>query len=170
MKKYLPVLLTLALLSGCSNKQEEKFTVPANYRSWKKPVKKLLDYPVPGHGDTVRVIYGNKTAFTAVLTKDKTGTDMIDMPDGSIIVKEIYKRKRDVNRKEPELTIMVKNARSTQALHGWFYYVKKPRKPLIRIDGRLCIGCHEAANESHPYFDKNKKGIFRDYLFASYVK
>jgi hypothetical protein len=30
----------------------------------------------------------------------------------------------------------------------------------------MCHGCHEAANEEHPYFDKNKTGLVRDYLFC----
>jgi hypothetical protein len=34
----------------------------------------------------------------------------------------------------------------------------------------MCLGCHEAANEEHPYFDKNKGDAFRDYLFSPFVK
>ncbi|OHD67378.1 MAG: hypothetical protein A2W19_00235 [Spirochaetes bacterium RBG_16_49_21] len=170
MRSYLTAVCIVTLFLSCSTREEGGFTVPPDYRSWGKPVKKLLDYPVPGHGPTFRVIYANKTAFTASVAKNQTGTARITMPDGSIIIKEIYKKKGDVNKKEPELTIMVKNLKSKLSLHGWFYYVKHPGKPITRIDGRLCIGCHEAANEPHPYFDKNAKGIFRDYLFTSYIK
>ncbi len=160
----------VALLFACAGKNDSVFTVPSDYRSWEKPVKKVLDYPVPGHGPTFRVIYGNGTALSAKASKDTTGTDQILMPDGSILIKEIYKSKKDINKKEPKLTIMVKNSKSKSALNGWLYYNKEPGKPVMLIRGRMCVGCHEAANEPHPYFDKNTKGIFRDYCFAKYAK
>jgi len=170
MKKCVIPACLFALLLACSGKNNTAFTVPSDYRTWKKPVAKILDYPVPGHGPTFRVIYGNRTAYSAKITKDTSGTDKIAMPDGSVLIKEIYKTRKDVSRKEPKLTIMVKDARSKSALNGWRYYNKEPGKPLLLVEGRMCVGCHEAANEPHPYFDKNIRGIFRDYLFAKYAK
>lgn len=160
----------IILLSGCAGKDPDAFTVPVDYRTWGKPVDKILNYPVPGHGATYRIIYGNKAAFLSKVTKDQRGDEMIVMPDGSIIIKEVYKTRRDVGRTEPVLDIMVKVSTNRAARNGWLYFVKNPGKPLVRVEGRLCIGCHESANEPHPYFDKNKKGIFRDYLFVKFAK
>jgi hypothetical protein len=67
-------------------------------------------------------------------------------------------------------TIMVKRSNDENALKGWLYYVKFPDKEIKRVDGRFCLGCHEAANEEHLYFDRNKRGIFRDYLFVPLAK
>jgi hypothetical protein len=170
MRKCIIPACLVVLLLACSDKNNKAFKVPSDYRAWKKPVAKILDYPVPGHGPTFRVIYANRTAFSAKVTKDASGTDTVSMPDGSVLIKEIYKTRKDVNRKEPKLTIMVKDAKNKLALNGWLYYNKEAGKPIMLIEGRMCVGCHEAANEPHPYFDKNTRGIFRDYLFAQYAK
>ena len=70
----------------------------------------------------------------------------------------------------PILTIMVKDSENKDAKDGWLYYMIPPGKDAKMIKGKMCHGCHEAANEEHPYFDKNKNSIFRDYLFAPFVK
>ena len=87
------------------------------------------------------------------------------VPDGAVIIKEVYKTRRDIGRAVPELTIMVKDRSHSRALDGWLYYLKKPGKDAVLIQERMCVGCHEAANEEHPYFDGNKKRLFRDYLY-----
>jgi hypothetical protein len=61
---------------------------------------------------------------------------------------------------------MVKNSAAPGAQAGWLYYLKRPGRQPAPVTGRMCHGCHEAANEEHPYFDKNKKGLFSDYLFS----
>jgi len=48
--------------------------------------------------------------------------------------------------------------------------MKKPGEEWMEVKGRMCVGCHEAANEKHPYFDGNKKEMFRDYLFTLIAK
>jgi hypothetical protein len=88
------------------------------------------------------------------------------MNEGSVIVKEIYKKREDVNKAEPVLTIMVKDSKSKDSIDGWKYYMVEPEMKPSLVSGRMCVGCHEAANEQHPYFDRNKEGIFRDYLFV----
>lgn len=170
MKGLFISIAGILLLIGCPGKGEKTFQVPEDYRSWKKPVNKPLDYQIPGHGSSIRIMYANDTAFAARITKDSDGNKRIIMPDGSIIIKEAYKRKEDINNKIRDLTIMVKNSTDKNAMHGWLYYMQKPGKDIMRVDGRMCIGCHEAANEGHPYFDKNIKGMFRDYLFVPFVK
>jgi hypothetical protein len=66
---------------------------------------------------------------------------------------------------------MIKDRSSSNALEGWLFYVKNPGNPqLILITNRTCVGCHEAANEAHPYFDKNPQGILRDYVFVNLAR
>jgi len=143
----------------------DNFTVPV-YKDWRKPVNLILDTPVPGHGSTYRIIYANDTAFDSKIVEDDSGRKRVLMNDGSVIVKEVYKKRTDIDNIEPELTIMVKDIGSADSLDGWKYYMVEPGKKPMLVKGRMCIGCHEAANEQHPYFDKNRDAIFRDYLFV----
>jgi hypothetical protein len=64
---------------------------------------------------------------------------------------------------------MYKNGAHQEAQGGWLYYLYKPGGKMVRIKGRMCVECHVAANEPHPYFDRNAAGIFRDYLFAPFA-
>ncbi len=153
-----------ALLFSCSP-SGDSFTVP-EYKEWRKPVNRVLDTPVPGHGATFRIIYANDTAFESEIIAEASGRKRVVMKEGSIVVKEVYKRRADVNRADPELTIMVKDSKSLNSLDGWKYYMVEPAGEPQLISGRMCVGCHEAANEQHPYFDQNKDAIFRDYLFV----
>ena len=89
------------------------------------------------------------------------------MKDGSVIVKEVYQKRNDINNAEPVLPIMVKDSKSRNSLDGWKYYMVEPGKKPLLVSGRMCVGCHEAANEQHPYFDKNRDAMFRDYLFVN---
>ncbi len=160
----------LALSLACAKEKSGAFNIPENYRKWKKPVKKILDYEVPGHGKSYRVIYASKEAFAPTRTK-RDGIDAVIMKTGSIIIKESYLKRKDVGTKNyRDLTIMVKDPGNPDALEGWVYYMKKKGKPPVTVTGRMCIGCHEAANDPHPYFDGNKKKEFRDYLFAPFSK
>ena len=152
-------------LFGCTN-SEDSFNVP-EYKGWWKPVNRVLDTPVPGHGATYRIIYANDAAFDSKIIKDDSGRKRVLMNDGSVVIKEVYKKRSDINRLEPELTIMVKDSKSRGSLDGWKYYVVEPGKKPLLMSGRMCVGCHEAANEQHPYFDKNRDAMFRDYLFIS---
>ena len=165
--KLLVFFLAVSFSLSCGTKRDEaEFVVPSQYRNWKKTVDKVLDYTVPGHGSTFRIIYANDISFKPVIEKDNQGRERVIMREGALIIKEIYKKKEDINREEPMLTIMMKNGNSRNALKNWLFIMKKPgQKPAV-ITGRLCIGCHESANEAHPYFDRNPGGGFRDYLFA----
>jgi len=163
-------ILLLMFPLACSQDKASSFKVPPDYRSWKKPVDRVLDYTVPGHGSGFRIIYANSKAYQATVKKDAKGAERIEMPEGAIIIKEVYKRREDINKKDPELTIMEKS-NSPGARNGWMYYVKPPgSQKVVQIRGIMCHGCHEAANEAHPYFDGNKKGMFRDYLFVPFGK
>ncbi len=170
MKKivYFSVLLVMA---GCSGKKKiSAFTVPKGYKTWKKPVKRVLKYEIPGHGDSQRIIYANKKAFDPEREKTPAGVERIVFKEGSVIVKEVYGKNANIASSEPALTVMKKESDHPQALNGWVYCIKKPGKDPVVVTTRLCVGCHESANERHPYFDKNRKGIYRDYIFVPLYK
>jgi hypothetical protein len=170
MKKRLIGFMVIFMLHCSVDGDKSAFQIPKDYRNWKNPVDRILDYPVPGHGAGYRIIYANDIAFKARIKKGADGVDRVEMPEGSIVIKEAYKEREDINKKLRDITVMVKRSGDENALKGWLYYVKFPDKEIKRVDGRLCLGCHEAANEEHLYFDRNKKGIFRDYLFVPIAK
>ncbi|HOP65385.1 MAG TPA: cytochrome P460 family protein [Spirochaetota bacterium] len=161
------LLLPLMLFIKCGG--ERSFQIP-DYKTWNKVIPQVLDRPVPGHGATFRVIYANETAFSSEIVTDDTGVRSVKMKDGSIIVKEVYKKREDVGYKVPDLLIMEKRGSDPESLNGWRYYLKKPAEKTVEVRTRMCVGCHEAANEKHPYFDGNRDEIFRDYLFISIAK
>jgi cytochrome P460 len=169
MRSILAILTISILFSSCSKDKDRNFTIPKDYRSWEKPVKKVLDYQITGHGNSFRIMYANEISYTAKRIKAKNGNWKVIMPEGSVIIKEMYNKRKDINKKDPTCTIMVKGKKGDPDF-GWSYYMKKPGNKIMKVESKMCIGCHEAANERHPYFDKNKEGIFRDFLFVSFVR
>ena len=172
MRYLILIVLSLAILFPfCKNENNFNYSAPKDYRTWKKATDKILDYSVPGHGASFRVIYANDIALKAQKIKGKDGNDQLIYPDGSVIIKEVYKNKNGVNRVSPKLYIMYKDTSGKDSLEGWHYLVQNPDgKPAQAITSRMCIGCHEAANDKHLYFDKNPDRIFRDYLFINVLK
>ncbi len=166
----------LVLCAACgAGPDGEEPAFPADHRSWKKPVEKVLDYPVPGHGAGARIIYGNAASFDPIVTREKGRITRVEMRDGAMVVKEVYASRKDalLGGEKPAYTVidvMYKNGAHPEAQGGWLYYIYKPGGKMVRIKGRMCVECHVAANESHPYFDKNADGIFRDYLFAPFAE
>jgi hypothetical protein len=156
-------------LTGCGG--EQKPTGWENYRSWKKPLAAPLENAVPGHGQGVRVIYAAESAFNPVVSTDNTGRRRVVMKEGTIIVKEVYQNRAEFKRGAVDnLTVMVKDSKNKDAVNGWVWYMQKGMMSPQVMTSRMCAGCHEAANEQHPYFDKNPEDEFRDYLFAPFVK
>ncbi len=154
-------------LASCKEKTTQ-FAIP-DYKNWGKPVSAVLDTPIPGHGESFRLIYANDIAFQSKIVKE--GSELkVKMNEGSIVLKEVYDKREDVGYKVPGLFIMVKDSKDPQAINGWIYYMKKPGMDTMEVQWRLCVGCHEAANEKHPYFDGNKNNMFRDYLFVPIAK
>ena len=155
------IILTLLVMTACTSQGSTSFSLPEDYRSWKRPIKRVLDNPVPGHGASYRIIYANGKTF-----EGKKIDGLFTVPDGAILIKENYVSRKDIKKgKYFDLTIMVKNSKAPDAVAGWLYYVKEQDKPVVSVKGRKCVGCHEAANEPHPYFKKNPRGEFRDFLF-----
>jgi hypothetical protein len=164
MKKLILLyIILISFLISCKDKTEH-FTIP-DYKGWKRPYDQVLDAQIPGHGATFRLIYANEIAFNSKIVKESSGS-RVSMDDGSMIVKEVYDKREDIGSKTPALYIMVKESKDPDADNGWVYYVKKPGQDTVEVKGRMCAGCHVAANEKHPYFDGNKSEMFRDYLFA----
>jgi hypothetical protein len=172
MKKIIlfSIIISMFLMISCSKgSKSETLSIP-DYKKWKKPVNKIIDYPVPGHGAGFRFIYANDISYAASVSKDSRGLKKIVYPEGSYIIKESYKNKKDIGEKDPVIYGMIKNSKSSQAVAGWIYYVKKPNELLSVVSTKMCSGCHEAANEKHPYFDGNPDDSFRDYLFVPVIK
>ena len=158
LKRFFIIFFLLSLILSCNESKRGLYEIP-QYKKWRKPVSYVLDRPVPGHGSTYRIIYANSITFSAKSDK-KTGN--VTMPNGSVVIKEVYKKKEYIDKVEPELTIMVKNTGDPESLNGWNYYVKHPGKGIQSVKSRMCVGCHVSANEEHPYFDGNKDEKFRD--------
>lgn len=166
--------LVLGAACGAGPDREEP-AFPADYRSWKKPVEKVLDYPVPGHGAGARIIYANSISFDPVIRRENGRIAGVEMKDGTMVVKEVYASGKDALGKGAAkaytvIDIMYKDSGHPEAQGGWLYYIYRPGGRMVRVKGRMCVECHVAANESHPYFDKNAAGIFRDYLFAPFAE
>jgi hypothetical protein len=167
MKKILIITGIVFSIFSCKTEVDDtEFKLDKNYRNWKKPVSEVLTNTVPGHGDRARVIYANDKAYQVTKEKMQDGRLRYDYPDGTVIIKEIYASVDDVNKASPQLTIMVKRRTSEKAANGWLYYVQPPNGEVMLVGNKLCTGCHDAANEPHPYFDKNASENFRDYIFT----
>ncbi len=168
MRETLIIIILVFLTVYSCKKENEQFTIP-DYKNWKQPVNAVLDTPISGHGESYRLIYANETAFKSKIIKE-IDKSRVSMNEGSVIVKEVFEKREDVGYKIPGLFIMIKNSNDPDAINGWVYYMKKPGKDAVEVKWRMCVGCHEAANEKHPYFDGNKNGMFRDYLFTLIAK
>jgi hypothetical protein len=83
------LLLMLAAAAGCGEATfVEVEQVPADYTDWYR-----IDSvgPVPGHGDSYRIIYVNEIArlFGTVIGEDDDREFVYMYPEGSVIVKEV---------------------------------------------------------------------------------
>jgi Cytochrome P460 len=160
--KIIYVFILILLAAACAKKESDLSHLWKDYDDWGHATG-ILDYPVPGHGSSPRIIYANKTA----LISEKDINNKIVRKKGSIVVKEVFKNIDDAaNDKNPQkLYIMIKDPDDQRALQGWIYAVQTPGQQYNIVSSRMCIGCHDAANEKHMYFDKNENDAFRDYLF-----
>lgn len=166
--RSLKILIFCILIAGCTKTVEDTFSVPNDYQSWKKPINEILTYVVPGHADGARIIYANSKAFQVAREKMQDGRMRYDFIDGSIIIKEKYKSEDEIGSAEPILTIMVKNRTDSRSVNGWLYYMQQPGKDVVFVESKMCSGCHDAANEKHPYFDKNEDEDYRDFIFVPF--
>lgn len=99
---------------------------------------------------------------------EENGRQRHEYPEGTIIVKEIYKGLEEPEEgEEPiSLTIMIKAPQHSDAQNGWLWISKTfhPEKEQI-IEHEFCMDCHANANEPHPYGDKNPNNEYRDFVY-----
>jgi hypothetical protein len=154
-------------LFGCQ--VEVKNMVPEDYRSWEKTTDKVLNYPIPGHENHLRIPYINPTGEQPEIGY-AGGVKTYSFPKGTIIVKEVYDSlSPDPGSPPTQLTVMVKKPDDPRSRGGWLWIVKDPAtgKETV-LQNEFCFTCHSNANEPHPYGDKNPKSEFRDYVFFVY--
>jgi hypothetical protein len=162
---FLPLLALLGILAGCRAERRIVYATP-DYHSWKRTTEVVLDYPIPGHQDRFRIPRMNAVGFTAKPTVDNDRRRW-DFPEGTIIVKEVYKTTKPARGEEPiQLTIMVKAPKDPRSQGGWLWITRDlPNGTEAVFMGNFCITCHANANEKHPYGDGNPNEEFRDYVY-----
>jgi hypothetical protein len=163
---FMLFMVGILLFASCHQKKQVSL-VPDGYRAWQQTTDTELNYPIPGHENNYRIIYINATGENVQITPKKNRV-FYEYPEGTMIVKEIYKGLGDPEKgtMPEQLTVMIKNARHPQARGGWIWIVKNMQtKEETVIDYEFCVDCHANANEPHPYGDKNPNGDFRDYVY-----
>ncbi len=171
--RYAGMALALALLAGACTPSEAPappFSLPDDWRRWRRPVEGLIDTPVPGHGMSIRRIYANPAAFSPRVTRSDGRVVRVELPEGATVVKQIFEDRAEVGQVPGRLFIMHKDPDHRMATFGWRFFIQKPDGPPTPVTSKACHGCHAAANEPHPYFDKNPSGVFRDCLFVPFYR
>jgi hypothetical protein len=170
-KRLIEALLLLAVLAvdgGC-RPEASGALLPTDYRSWSRFPEKPLDYPIPGHLSSDRVIYINEQGAKARVEQDDNRL-VERYPAGTTIIKEIYPGRRTTEGQLPKsLSAMIKAPAHDQARGGWLWIVKDiatGREQII--DYELCFDCHTDANGQHPYGDGNPDREDRDNIFLPY--
>lgn len=153
--------IILAMVS-CSP-EEPLSLIPPGHASWKRTTSQVLDYPVPGHEDNLRVIRMNDTGFAYTITAD----DGLVFPEGTILTKDVYMGRSPADGAQPVMvTAMVKAPSDSRARGGWVWVVKDTKTGRETVQtGDFCVRCHHDANEKHPYGQRNPDAEFRDYVF-----
>ncbi len=161
--------LTL-LIAACSPDETPAppFSLPDDWRQWRQPVEGLIDTPVPGHGSSIRRIFANAEAFSPQVTRSGGRVIRVEMPEGATVVKQIFEDRAEVGQAPGRLFIMHKDPDYHKTTAGWRFFIKEPDGPPTPVTSKSCHGCHAAANEPHPYFDKNPHAAFRDCLFVPF--
>jgi hypothetical protein len=161
---HLALAVLVLVLAGCGKKEE--VYAPPEYRSWARTTDVVLDYPIPGHEDHLRIPRMNARGFEA-RPKLVDGKPSWNFPEGTVIVKEVYASSKPAPGEEPiQLTIMVKEASDKESQAGWLWLTKSlPGGEETVFTGNFCVTCHANANEAHPYGDHNPDEDFRDYVY-----
>jgi hypothetical protein len=168
MKALLAGLCALALssaLCGCVKAAEEIYA-PDDYPGWARTTAILLNYPIPGHENRLRIPRMNAKGFTAA-PRAQGGKLVWDFPEDTTIVKEVFASANPAPGEKPiQLTIMAKDPTDKRAQAGWLWITKDlPDGKETVFTGNFCVTCHANANEQHPYGDGNPNEDFRDYVY-----
>lgn len=169
MRRIALACLAAALAVAACEEKAQAPLVPADYRGWTRVPAQPLRYPVPGHLDNARVAYINPAGMKAV-SETRDGRVFDRYPEGTIIVKEVFSTlEADITTAPERLTVMIRASGHKLARGGWLWVAADPSTGHEQIiDWELCYECHAAANEPHPYGDKNPDGEFRDFVFFPY--
>jgi hypothetical protein len=156
-------LAAALLLCGCA---KHEIYAPPDYTSWARTTDVVLDYPIPGHENRLRIPRMNSKGFTAAPTRSG-GRLAWSFPEGTVIVKEVYASAKPAQGEKPiQLTIMAKEPGDEHAQGGWVWLTRDlPDGKETVFTGNFCVTCHENANEQHPYGDGNPNEDFRDYVY-----
>lgn len=164
MKNALIIMAISVMLAGCGRDAAKTYSWEG-YRSWRKMTPEPLEYPVPGHGKALRVIYVNAIA-AAARWETRDGRRRLVVPEGGIVVKEQFADRAALAADTVTMfTVMVKDSSHPLAHDGWIYFMTPSTASAEPLRSQMCLGCHEAANDRHIYFDRNEEELFRDYLF-----
>jgi hypothetical protein len=161
----LAVLAAALGLIACKGKAPVVYATP-DYPTWQRTTNEILDYPIPGHQDRLRVPRMNEIGFRAQPTVEN-GKRHWSFPEGTVIVKEVFRTPKPAAGEGPiQLTIMAKASKDPRAQGGWLWITRDlPGGTDAVFMGNYCITCHANANEKHPYGDGNPNEEFRDYVY-----
>lgn len=156
-------LVAASLLLYSCPRPEARSLLPPDWRDWRKTTELVLNYPIPGHEDRLRVPRMNETGFASI----PVSPGAWDFPSGTVIAKEVYASKAPAAGEAPILaTAMVKAPGDPRAKGGWIWVSKDLATGKESVfTTAFCVTCHANANEAHPYGDKNPKAEFRDFVF-----
>ncbi|MEI6873914.1 MAG: cytochrome P460 family protein [Spirochaetota bacterium] len=160
------VLAATSLLLVSCPRPDARGLLPPDWRSWRKTTELVLNYPIPGHEDRLRVPRMNDTGFSSV-PNSSASPGTWDFPPGTIIAKEVYASKAPAADETPIIaTAMIKAPGDPRAKGGWIWVSKDLATGKESVfTTAFCVTCHANANEAHPYGDKNPKAEFRDFVF-----
>ena len=159
-------LAAMTVLAGCTSPKKAAAYSTPDYLSWARTTDIVLNYPIPGHQDRLRIPRMNAVGFSTQPSVD-SGKRRWDFPAGTVIVKEVYAAPKPTAAEKPiQLTIMVKAPKDPHSQGGWLWITRNlPGGAESVFMGNFCITCHANANEKHPYGDGNPTEEFRDYVF-----
>ncbi len=158
------IALTLPLGIMSCTQTSEKPTIPRDYQTWEQSIDRVLNQPIPGHGDGLRKIYYNTLAGQYT---ENPSTGAILFPEGAMFVKETYANENPGPSDQPVmLTAMVKNSSSPYQRGSWVWIMKQVSGGVETIlNEEFCFTCHNGANEPFPFPPGNSQGRFQDFVF-----
>lgn len=160
------LLLAALVLASCTQRTASNF-IPDDYRAWKSTTDEVLDYPIPGHDlPGLRKIFINDKGYDYGKVLD-AGARLVDFPDGTLIVKEVYGTRDPAPGQEPVmLTAMYKDESHPMERGGWVWILKTAASNAeVILDEEFCFTCHNNANEAFPYGAGNPEGRYQDFVF-----
>ncbi|MHB0771885.1 cytochrome P460 family protein [Bradyrhizobium sp. 5.13L] len=146
-----PYLVTIASAEGPATADASPIfgvTIPPGYKQWELIAPAEEAAPL----DELRAVVGNQAAI------DAYQAGKLPFPDGTILVKRAWKRKRSsefasatIPGAATTVQVMVKDSRKYAATGGWGFGRFIDGKPVDEAQHRTCFACHEARAKGHDY-------------------